>query len=320
MKPTLSCALALALTTTACFDADTDYDPAADAEFGQVEAGIVSGGTPYPWMVARAVKPAYPCTATLIAPRFALTALHCTQYNKVGTSVHFYTDASGFDQGLAAKVVSVRLRPGTNAAPNQDITDSTNLQADIAVLELETAAPASSVASTLEWAYPGAWGFGRVVGAGDHDNAGTNPNSVGELRYAVDVTDSADDDSGGFFTIADNVNAGDSGGPLYMDDRILGVLNTHRPGVNDGYTSVPKHLDWILGQIGYAWAHGASQAVVRRGAAIQVFDQATERVCQYACDHTACVAYDFVPSLSRCTLLSTVTSIVNSTTTRSDAK
>ncbi|MCE9578510.1 MAG: trypsin-like serine protease [Deltaproteobacteria bacterium] len=319
MKP-FSCALALALTTTACVDADTDYDPASDAEFGQVEAGIVAGGTPYPWMVARAVKPAFPCTATLIAPRFAVTALHCTQYNKVGTWVHFYTDASEFDQGLAAKVVSVRTRPGTSAPPATDYLDTDDVFADIALLELETAAPASSTASTLEWAYPGAWGFGRVVGAGNHDDAGTNPNSEGELRYAVEATESTSDDSGHFGTIADVVNSGDSGGPLYLTDRVLGVLHGHVIGDSGFYTSVPEHLDWILGQIGYAWTHGASQAVVRRGTGLQIFDDATERTCQYACDHTACVAYDFVPSLERCTLLSSVTSIVSSTTTRSGAK
>ena len=39
------------------------------------------------------------------------------------------------------------------------------------------------------------WGFGRVVGAGNHDDADTNAGA--ELRYAVDVTNSADDDTGG---------------------------------------------------------------------------------------------------------------------------
>ena len=110
------------------------------------------------------------------------------------------------------------------------------------------------------------------------------------------------------------------GGSPTVTDRILGVLNAQLVGVSGDYTSVPAHLDWILGQIGYAWTHGASQAVVRRGTGLQIFDEATERMCQYACDHTACVAYNYVPSLDRCTLLSSVTSIISSTTVRSDAK
>jgi hypothetical protein len=317
VKQPIACALALALSTAACIDATPE---AADPDTASVEEDIVGGGTAAAWMVERAVKPAYPCTAALIAPRFAVTALHCTQYNKVGTTAHFYTDPFAFDPGLGRKVVSVRIRPGTNAAPNPDYTDSDNLHADIAILELATDAPASSTVATLEWAYPGAWGFGRVVGAGNHDDAGTNANTVGALRYAVDVTSSVNDDNGGFATIADVVNGGDSGGPLYLGDRILGVLNSHRVGISDGYTSVPVHLDWILGEIGYIWPYGASQGVVRRGAALQVFDRSTERMCQYACDRTTCVAYDFAPSINRCTLLSSVSSVIASTSVRSAVK
>lgn len=315
MSHPIACAVALALSTGACVDT---LDQEADPETASVEEDIVGGGVAAPWMVERAVKPAFTCTATLIAPRFALTALHCTHHNKVGTWVHFYTDAAAFDPGLASKVVAVKRRPGTNAAPDPDYIDTAGLRADIAILELEAAAPATSTVAILDWSYPGKWGFGRVVGAGNHDDADTNAGA--ELRYAVDVTNSADDDTGGFSTIADVVNGGDSGGPLYLTDRILGVLNAQLVGVSGDYTSVPAHLDWILGQIGYAWTHGASQAVVRRGTGLQIFDEATERMCQYACDHTACVAYNYVPSLDRCTLLSSVTSIISSTTVRSDAK
>lgn len=317
LASSLALGLTLALTTTACLDGARGPAPTDDPALDQTEEGIVSGGIAADWMVERAVKPQYPCTATLVAPRFALTALHCTQYNKVGTTVHFYSDASGFDPALARKVVSVRLRPGTNPAPNQDVIDSTNLHADIALLELDSAAPASSTVAILGWRYPGAWGFGRVVGAGNHDSAGTNDD--GELRYQVDVTKSDTDDTGSFATIADVVNAGDSGGPLYLTDRVIGVLNAHTPS-SGYYTSVPEHLDWALGQIGYAWPYGASQSVVRFGTELESFTEATERTCQYACDHAACVAYDFHPASGTCTLLSTISGQLASTVYRSDAK
>lgn len=274
-----------------------------DAPLGADEQAIMAGTLAEPWMVERAIKPQFPCTATLIAPHHALTALHCTQYNKPGTTVHFYTDATGYDPALARQVVAVALRPGTATAPNQDLIDATGLFADIAVLTLDADAPATSFPSTLAWTYPGAGAVVTVVGAGNHDNAGTNPD--GELRQKPQTTRYATDDSGGIYTDQHDVNGGDSGGPLYLAYRQLGVL------YGTSYTSVPEHLDWILGQIGYAWPGLAAVAgCYRTGTTLETFGDATERTCQYACQHTRCEAYNFAPATGTCVLMRGLTGAV----------
>lgn len=305
MKRTLSLALVVALG--GCV--------ADDAPLGTDEQDIMAGTLADTWMVQRAVKPQYPCTATLIAPRYAITALHCTQYNKAGTTVHFYTSATGFASGLARTVVSVAQRPGTATAPNEDLWDSNGQYADLALLKLDADAPASSVPATLMWWYPGEDQTGYVIGAGNHDNAGTNTNAIGELRYRTQTTKFADDDDGLVYTDQHDVNGGDSGGPLYQYRKIFGVLH------GSSYTSVPEHLDWILGQISYAWPFSpAVPSCYRSGTTMQVFYEATERMCQYACQHSPCDAYNYAASVQGCVLVKDVTGTLATTAYRSGAK
>lgn len=304
MKRTLSLALVVALG--GCVD---------DAPLGTDDQDIMAGTLADTWMVQRAVKPQFPCTATLIAPRVAITALHCTQYNKAGTTVHFYTSASGFAPALARTVVSVAQRPGTATAPNEDLFDTNGQYADLALLKLDADAPASSVPATLMWWYPGEDQTGYVIGAGNHDNAGTNPNSVGELRYRTQTTKFADDDDGAIYTDQHDVNGGDSGGPLYQYRKIFGVLH------GSSYTSVPEHLDWILGQISYAWPfNAATTGIYRSGTTMQVFGEATERMCQYACQHSPCDAYNYNAAAHSCVLVQDVSLLLPSAAYRSASK
>ena len=312
MRALISCLLALPLV--ACVDAG-DVD---DEALGSTEQAIVSGSPAVDWMIERAVKPQYPCTATLVGPRHALTANHCTAYNNAGEVVHFYTAASDFDDGLVRTITRVLVPPGTASPPvvTDDYYDVDGRYADLALLELNAPAPATSVPSTLYWTYPLNGAPGLVVGAGNHDDAGTNTNALGALRYAPVVTSSADDDAGYFLVENDRTNAGDSGGPLYYYKKILGVVHGSRR-----YTSVPEHLPWILSQLGYTWTHGASQTgVYRAGTVMASFYEATERTCQYACDHSPCDAYDYRAATGFCVLVKDVTQVVASGAWRSDAK
>lgn len=280
-----------------------------------------------PWMVDRAImlvtfsdgKWVRVCTGTLISPIHVLTALHCSPV--MSDDVAFYTTNDGFDVDLRRNVVAVQTPPGTN--PATDDWDASNGQfADIAVLTLGLPMR-GSVPATLAWTYPGDGVAGAKVGGGRHDG---DDNEEGELRWVLDTTytDSDDENDGQFLTSHSRFDPGDSGGAFYRGGRLLGVTTGEKLvwGVMRGvHTSVPDHLDWILGAIGYQWPHGTIQSAVRSGALLETLLGRTQRECTYACDkHGQCVAFNYLPNLQQCQLLSTVTGSASSSAWRSDAK
>lgn len=288
------------LFSVACVAADGADD--AD-DLAASEQAIIGGDAAPSWAVARAVKPTNPCTATLIAPRFAVTAVHCTQYNNATTNptVHLYTDPGGFAPTLARTIVQVHYKPGTAVG---DVWDDDGRFCDLAVLELDTAAPATSSPSPMAWIFPTPGAPAIGVGAGNHDGV---PNTVGELRAVTTSILSATDDTGSFAVTTPVANPGDSGGALYVSSRLVGVTRSQ-----SGYTSVPAHLDWILEASRYAWPYGTPQRRVRLGTTLSTFPESSHRVCQYACEHTACAAYNWSPLTETCTLLATVTGAYDS--------
>ncbi len=270
-----------------------------DEPTDEIDESIIGGSAASQFQLDRAVKiPG--CTATRISPRWALTALHCNP--QVGALVNFYTTGPGFST-LTARIELVKQRPGTNTAACAspwpwNCDDGTGLFADVALLRLsEISTVIDSTASTpatLAWAYPGANAVGTKVGAGLHNGAS---NDAGVLRQINDTTDDSDDSDGDFITTTDDVNPGDSGGPFYASNRILGALNSYGwdpiNGQYNVYTSIPRHLDWILQTIGYDWSGAPSQPnTTYQGTLLQSFSGG-ERACQYACDHTqSCQAYN----------------------------
>ncbi len=298
----------LGLTLTGACVVPPDDDPTAE-----IDQAIIGGTLASQFQRDRAVKiPG--CTATRISPRWAITALHCNP--QVNASVNFYTTGSGVS-ALTATIDLVRQRPGTSVTAcggswPWNCDDSTGLFADVALIRLTNIASAidgtASTPATLAWAFPGDNVAGVQVGAGNHDGV-ANPS--GELRQISDTTDDSEDNSGDFWTTTDSIDPGDSGGPFYVSNRILGTLNGKRwdpiAGQYDLYTSIPKHLDWILSTIGYETLGAPSQQdTVYVGTAIQSFT-GSELACQYACDHTqACQAYNF--QATSCGLYTNVTS------------
>jgi hypothetical protein len=263
-------------------------------------------GDDYPatsWMVASAGAIRFPpgtpetpwCNATRISPRHMLTSTLCSA---IGDTIEFYSDASGSDPALRRRVVDRKqLTPEIPQPRNRPL-----------ILVLDADVPWGA-AATLAWRYPGDNSFVRKVGAGDHDG---DYNHEAELRYATDHT--TNDHNAAVLGVAqDEVDWGDEGGPLYYGAKVLGVaLDTADDECQAGpacYASVPYYLSWILTQIGWTWPHGSVQsATYRAGATIEVIAQTTERVCQYACEHTAsCVAYDYSTASDDCVTLSSVT-------------
>jgi len=83
------------------------------------------------------------CTATRIAPNFALTAMHCGV--TTGSLITFYTSSAATDTSLTAKVDAVIRRPGTSVSACQATTgtlsttgceDGTGTFADLVILKL----------------------------------------------------------------------------------------------------------------------------------------------------------------------------------------
>ncbi len=271
-----------------------------------VEAGSSNASQ---WQRDRAVKMAN-CTGTRIATNWVISALHC-KITK-GEVVYFYDGGPGRGS-RGAKVVEVIRRPG--ATPTH-LEDNNGDLADLVLVRVQAKASNQSSedailgpSAVLAWKYPGDGAQGKKVGAGSHQGT-FNP--MGELRQISDKTDDNDDSGGYFVTAHEQLDKGDSGGPFYVNSRIVGVVKDQDWDLGDGnfntYTSVPHHLDWILGKIGYRW-RGLTplQNIKYSGKVIEtVFG--SEKRCQYACEMTdKCEAYNWKTSTQTCQLMDDVT-------------
>lgn len=305
-KTKLSLSLALA-ACAACVDVPPEAGEAADEITG---AGATSASQFH--LDRAAATPG--CTATRIAPNFALTAIHCG--TGVGANVDFYDTGPGTDAVLTAHVAAWIQRDDaidiTACHDDLECYDTDGNFADLALLQLGDMTPAmdgpAGAQATLAWTYPGSGAGGYSVGAGRHGDL-SNPERI--LKQIWDTTDDGDADDGAFHTTNDFVNPQDSGGPFYVGGRELGVLHGHGWDVPHGnfdkYTSVPLHLDWILGRIGYAWPGTPTYwGLFYDGTTMSSFS-GSERVCQYACEETStCEAYNYYVG-GTCRLLRAVT-------------
>jgi hypothetical protein len=292
-----------------------------DADLGEVESEISGSGAMQAdlWHQSRAgtgminSDGSPSCTVTKIAPHFVVSAAHCPF--TVGRSVTYYgaDDWHLFRQNTAG-IVKKNIRPGViGSASCSDKHDINGDFADIAVVQVDRE-DTVGVTAVMAWRYPGEWSAGEKVGAGSHDG---DPNTSGLLKQINDVLWSSDGDDGLFHSDSDQVNPGDSGGPFYVNGRVVGVLNgTCDWAFKAGYTTVPWHLPWILDTIGYRWSGMTSVARSYSGTTAESFRAVSEKVCQYACENrTGCVAYNFLPTPTGtdCWLKSTVTGSTAST-------
>ena len=243
------------------------------------------------WQRDRAFARDYGCTATRIGPRFAITAAHCEP--GAGNKLWPYAGGPGVSPGAVVDVMQVLTRPGVvmaDCADNSDnCWDDSDWFADIALMRLEAADEddLEGPPAVMEWEHPGVGYGGQKVGAGRHNHE-DNPGST--LKQVFGITDSLAH-NGELYTTITSTNKGDSGGPFYVANRIVGTLWGIRDG-KDRYTSTPRHLHWILTNIGWKWRGQPPQSSMAfSGTQLQYFE-GSELECQYACENTgACEAY-----------------------------
>lgn len=306
-------ALAFAFACVAPADESvvTDDTPAAeDGPVADAPSAITNGTFATTFMQQRAVvvtTPTGSCTGTIISNTHVLTASHCKVTANGTSSVLFYRN-SVVPSGASVAVTQVQLVPGVVPA-NDDWTDSNGNFADIAVLTLASAIPATSAVAQLAITYPGSNGAGTAVGRGEHDG---NQNPTNLLLSAPNGYYSSDNSVGFFYTNDDRTNPGDSGGPIYTNGQVQGALWGYwlvAGALRDKYTAVSFHLPFILNAIGFTGSFSSiSSNVIRNGTAIESIVTSDLRTCKLDCMQTSsCVAFSFRPApLNICTIHSSL--------------
>ena len=276
---------------------DMDTDELDDEAIGEAEQGIHSAGvlaSSFQWQRAAILtnlgtRATRRCTATVIGPSHVLMSARCNP--QVGETMLFYASTVASETS-DREISSVRYPPGVNPATG-DYHDTNNKYANLAIVQLETPVPSTSIAATLAWRYPGGGAEGIKVGAGQHQTSST----ASTLRQIGDTTYSGSGSDGHFWTSGQQTNTWDDGGPFYNDSRVLGVFDTYiwEWVYRDQYTSVPESLNWILANSGFTWNHlRFTFWRVSAGTILEQFAVESENQCQYACEKTSsCGGYSY---------------------------
>ncbi len=197
---------------------------------------IIGGGTATnaPWAARLFVNGQQNCSATIIAPRFVLTARHCVS----NTGARYSFRIGSLDQTTGGTVANATA-----------ITRST--QADLAIAELDrsvsgTYAPLGSSSDVAVGQTVQVYGWGATC---------TNQPEIDcqsrYLKYAnVRVGSvSCRDYHRGVAVCATRVDGitagGDSGGPMVASNRQVGVASTSDRATRTAYTNITSYRTWI---------------------------------------------------------------------------
>ncbi|WP_368668980.1 serine protease [Corallococcus sp. CA053C] len=142
------------------------------------------------------------CTATLVAPRVALTAAHCVDYQ---------SDTKSDTTGTHG---TVTLGSGaTRTVIQRRAFGSATGESDVALLVLDKACPKTITPISIGSAFPADGTLIRIFGFGCTSESTTCQRTGGDTKQVVTATmgESA------------SLCPGDSGGPVIVDGKIVGV-------------------------------------------------------------------------------------------------
>ena len=199
------------------------------------------------------------CSATLIAPRWVLTASHCFA-NSLGNNINSFGNVQA--DNISVPVRKVHIHPAsTIPAQGETIHDFALLELTEPLYELEPVRPyekRDELGKVMKLAGYGYTGTGETGGVENcfpcslrgADNRVIEVNDY-HLRFKFESPEDSD------VLLLEGVGGpGDSGGPVYIETSeglfIAGVssFGGNHYGDVDNYTRVSSHLDWMLEVMG----------------------------------------------------------------------
>ncbi|XP_046388492.1 chymotrypsin-2-like [Ischnura elegans] len=233
----------------AAFDPNVPYDP-------YIVGGDTVVGREYPMQISLRFDGDHNCGGTILDKDWILTAGHCCKdYDAESLSV--VTGSNLLSKGgVSHKVEKVTWHEEFDPSDSWKndvcvikVSPPITMEEGVAPVELETNMqyPADGTNATVV-------GWGRVSAWGDI------PDDLRKAALPVVNQNSCQQDYQGEETIRDSQICaggggdkdacnGDSGGPLFVNNKQIGIVSWGRPCAVEGYptvfTEVPKFIDWI---------------------------------------------------------------------------
>lgn len=198
------------------------------------------------------------CTATLIAPNIALSAAHCFVDTPVVTTSTIMLGANNVNVGVTKMV------PHPDYVPESDTGTG---RSDLAILFLEKTInlPIVKLSSSIPTVGRRVVNVGYGLDGQGDDNGSAGARLVGNqlIQSGYGTGRNSADYPDAIVTVAETNNQqscpGDSGGPLFFADQLVGVLsggdyssssNSCRSSINSAFTPVAPYLGWIKQKTG----------------------------------------------------------------------